>query len=79
MGVSAGMMNTFAYCYFGKLATESFAKMSECIFELNWQKMTVGQQKYIIVMIMNMQKSLYYHGFGIAILDLNTFLRVSKQ
>lgn len=73
---STGTMVLFLYCYFGKLATDSMENMSDCVFELNWLRLTRNSQKYIVIMITNMQKSLYYHGFEVAILNLNTFLRV---
>lgn len=79
MTVCAGMVNMFMYCYFGKLATESFENMSDCIYDMNWQELPISLQKYIVIMIMNMQKTLYYHGFEVAILNLNTYLHVSEQ
>lgn len=51
--------------------------MSDCVFEMNWPELPNGLQKYIILMIENMQKPLYYHGFGIVNLDLETFAKVS--
>lgn len=68
----------FTYYYFGKLATQSYKNMSDCVYDSKWQQLTHRLQKYIVIMIMNMQKPLYYHGFEVAILDLNTFLRVSS-
>lgn len=68
----------FGYCYFGFLATESFGKMSDCIYnDIDWQKIPIELKKYIILMIANMQRPLYYHGFNVVTLELNTFCRVS--
>lgn len=78
MGVSMGMLSMFIYCYFGKLATESFEQISDCVYDLNWHEMSLNLQKYIVIMISDMQEPLHYHGFKVAILNLNTFLRVSK-
>lgn len=50
--------------------------MADCVYEMNWQKLPLQLQKYIIVMIENMQKPLYYHGFNIIKLELNTFIKV---
>lgn len=66
----------FLYCYFGKLAADSYELMCECVYDSFWQKLSPNLQKYIVVMIANMQQSLYYHGFGIVTLDLRTFIRV---
>lgn len=68
----------FGYCYCGMLATESFEKMSDCIyFDLNWQALSLKLKKYCILMIENMQQPIYYHGSGIVILDLYTFIQAS--
>lgn len=73
-----GATNLYLYCYFGKLSTESFAKMTECLFECEWQRMEIRVQKYLIMMIANSQKPIYYHGFSVAVLDLETFAKVSE-
>lgn len=77
--VSVGMTNLFIYCYFGKLATDTYKKMSDCVFEMNWPELPNDLQKYIILMVRNMQKPLYYHGFGIVNLDLETFTKVRNS
>lgn len=68
----------FAYCYFGKLATDNFTKMADCLYESKWYESSIKAQKCFVLMIQNMQKPLYYHGFGIAILNLKTFTDVSR-
>lgn len=68
----------FVYCYFGKIATESYAKMSDCLFESNWPEKPVKLQKYFILMIGNAQRPLEYHGFGLAVLKLETFANVNE-
>lgn len=67
----------FLLCFFGKLAHENFLNMSDCLFECNWLVYPINIKKYILFMIMNTQRPIYYHGFGIAVLDLITFLKVS--
>lgn len=64
------------YCYFGKLATESYEMMSECVYKMDWYKLSNELQKYFISMIANMQRPIYYHGFYVANLDLTTFIKV---
>lgn len=73
---SSSMLIMFFYCYFGKLATLNFEKMTDVVFEMNWLDLPVELQKYFILMIANMQKPLYYYGGGIVILDLSTFVNV---
>lgn len=70
--------NPFLYCYFGQLATESYANVGQRLFESDWQRLPVNLQKYLLLMIQNMQKPLCYKGFGVIVLDLQTFIGVSK-
>ena len=70
------MSNLFFYCYFGKLATESYEMMADCIYDMDWYELPNGLQKYFILMIANMQKLIYYDGSGVAKLELGTFLKV---
>lgn len=77
VGVSAGILIIFPFCFYGKLATESFDKMTDVIWDLNWLVLPLALQKYIILLLANMQMTMYYHGFEIITLDLNTFVRVS--
>lgn len=73
---SLTMTYLFFYCYFGKLSAESFEKMADCVYEMRWQMLPLRLQKYVVVMIENTQKPLYYHGFKIIKLQLNTFVKV---
>lgn len=70
--------NPFLYCYFGQLTTESYETIGQHLFESDWQKLPVNLQKYIFLMIQNMQKPLRYNGFGVIVLDLQTFIGVNK-
>lgn len=70
--------NLFIYCYFGRLATQSFEKMADYLFETNWSVRPVGLQKYFILMLQNMQRPIHYHGSGIAVLHLETFTSVKS-
>lgn len=77
VAIIVGVSNMFLYCFFGKLSTDSFMKMCQCLFESNWFKIQVDLQKYFILMIADAQKPLYYHGFHMAILNLETFAAVN--
>lgn len=78
LGVVVSTSLLFLYCFFGKLATDSYLRIGDLVYESNWQDIPVELQKYLILMIFNMQKSLKYHGFGIAVLDLITFTSVRQ-
>lgn len=76
----AAIVNTsgiFVYCYFGRIASDSYMEMSNCLYDSNWQKLSISSQKYILLMIQNTQLPLYYHGFNVFILSLETFAKVS--
>lgn len=74
--VGAATVSLFVYCFFGKLASKSYEDMAVCIFEANWQQLPLDLQKYLILIIGNMQRPMFYHGFGVAVLNLETFCKV---
>lgn len=79
MALLIGTATLFIYCYFGKLATESYEKMSDCLFECNWPDLHPRLQKYLIIIIGNAQRPVYYNGSGMAVLNLETFTKVSNK
>lgn len=61
------------------MATESFEKMLSCVYESNWYALPVDSQWVLVVILINSQQLYYYHGFGVAVLNLETFTKVSYQ
>lgn len=78
LGTVMGISNLFLYSYFGQLASDRYEKVVDCSYKTNWHLFPVKLQKYFILIISNMQKPLYYHGFGVINLDLKTFIRVNS-
>lgn len=78
IGISILLANLFLYCFFGKMASESFDQMTECLYESNWQTFPIEFQKYVLLMIGNAQRPLFYEGFGLVALNLRTFTKVGK-
>lgn len=76
LGIITSLCNLFVYCFFGKLATESFESMADCLYETNWPEQPIELQKNLILLIANMQKSLHYRGFEVANMELETFTKV---
>lgn len=74
-----GLLNLYAYCYFGQLTTNCYEKMAECLYEFNWYEKSLDLQKKILLMIQNMQQPVFYHGFGLAVLNLETFVKVRSS
>lgn len=71
-----GMSTLLLYCYFGKLASESYEAMPVCVYNMNWYEQPSQVQKYVILMIANMDKPICYHGFEVAELNMETFVKV---
>lgn len=76
---SVGVLDLFLYCFFGKLTVESYEKIADCLFESDWQDCHTELQKFLIVMIGNAQRPIFYNGFGFTVLNLETFCRVWIQ
>lgn len=76
MAIIASTLILFLYCFFGKIASESSMGIANLLFQANWQALPLKLQKYFIIMIANAQIPLYYHGFGVAVLNLETFTKV---
>lgn len=77
-GFGMANVNLFLFCYFGKYATESFEKMAECLYESEWQGLATDLQKYLILMIGNAQRPLFYNGNKMINLKLETYCTVSQ-
>ena len=73
---TVGIANLFVFCYFGKLTTESFVNMADCVYHLKWQKFDIKLKKSLIPIIQSAQQPLYYEGYGIFTLNLQMFTQV---
>lgn len=51
--------------------------MADCLYESNWHETNVELKKYFLLMIENIQQPIYFHGSNIAVLNLETFTKVS--
>lgn len=73
-----GTANLFVWCFFGKMATDSYAKIADHLYESNWPDLLIEFERYIIIMIANASQPQIYDGYGIATLDLKTFSKVKE-
>lgn len=71
--------NMFVHCFFGKLATDQFDQLPNYLFESDWPNLPLKLQKHHILMLANAQQPLYFDGFGVLILNLETFTKVSDH
>lgn len=76
---TATVPNIFLYCFFGQMASRSYEKMADSLYEFDWHKLPVNLQKHVILMIANTQQPLFYDGFGVVVLNLETFTSVSDS
>lgn len=76
MASTVSLSTLFLYCYFGQVAGDCYDRMDITFYKSNWLNIPIELQKYFVIMIGNAQIPLNYHGFGIAFLNLNTYLRV---
>lgn len=77
MSLLVSSANLYFYCYYGNRSTNDFAQMAQLLFESNWNEQSVEIQKFFKMMISNAQRPLFYHGFHIVHLNLETYLKVS--
>lgn len=77
ISLAVGTGSLYLFCNFGKLATQSFQQMSDCVYNSNWQQFDIDLKKWMIFMIKNAQKPLHFHGYGMLILNLETFTQVN--
>lgn len=78
-GLIMSLMNLFCYCFYGKSATEYYLHFADLLCESKWYELPVKLQKSLILTIANAQEPLYYHGFNIVYLNLETFTKVSDS
>lgn len=79
--ICAAILSTlalFLFCFFGKLSTDIFYNMTDCLYESKWNELPIELQKFYVIIIGVGQRSHFYHGFGMIYLKLETFTRVSK-
>lgn len=77
IATTVNLSTLFIYCYFGLMSSDSYGEMADCLYGSNWQRLPTDLQKYIVLVMANMRRSLYYHGFEVFVLDLRTSLKVN--
>lgn len=68
-----GTSNLFTCCFFGKIASSSFERLADFIYGVNWHSLPLELQKYVILMLSDAQRPLYFHGnmYSVAFLLIN--------
>lgn len=77
--IGTNLLNLLLYCYNGKETTDSYAAFSVHLFQSDWYALPLELQKYILMMIADAQLPMYYHGFGIVRMNLETFTSVGFE
>lgn len=79
MSLLVSSANLFLYCYYGKRSTNDYAEMAHTLYASNWYQHSAGLQRFFKMMIANAQIPLFYHGFRIVQLNLETYLKVCRK
>lgn len=67
----------YGFCYYGKLATDSFEKMADSLYMSNWMRFPIHLQKHLILIIQNSRRPIEYQGFfAVFTVNLETFTKV---
>lgn len=78
--IGMGTLTTVAMvqlqCLLGRMVTEQFAQMPNHLFQSRWYILPVDVQKYFILMLTNTQQPVFFDGFGMFVLNLETFSAV---
>lgn len=73
-------MDTLTYalvfCYCGAMTTDNFSKYVDRLYEIQWYNLPVPLQKQLIIIMANLQRPLFYQGFGMVTSNLSTFVNV---
>lgn len=78
-GTLVNISLVFVQCLLGKMATERFAQMPNHLFHSKWYRLPVKTQKYFILMLANTQQPVFFDGFEMFVLNLETFSSVSVK
>lgn len=73
---TVSLSNIFLYCFFGKMTTESYEQAADSLYDFDWHELPLKYRKYLVIMMIDAQQSLEYSGFGVAVLNLETFRKV---
>lgn len=69
----------YFHCLLGKMVTDRYDEWSNHLYNSQWYELPIGLQKYVILLLTNMQKPFYFHGFKIYVLNLETFEKVRNS
>lgn len=69
----------YLHCYLGKSVTERYDALPDHLFHSRWYSLPIELQMYFILLLVNTQEPLYFHGLGMYILNMGTFSAVSRK
>lgn len=69
----------YLHCYLGKSVTERYDALPDHLFHSRWYTLPIELQMYFILLLVNTQEPLYFHGLGMYILNMGTFSAVSRK
>lgn len=74
--VQASTGTVLLFCYVGSITTSEFLRYGDISYQSDWFRMTINQQKCILLIIVDAQRPLIFDGLGIIDFHLPTFVKV---
>lgn len=72
----SALTDAYVFCYCGATTTMLFSEYADRLYEINSYDLPVPLQKQFVIILANLQRPVYYEGFGMVKLDLELFLNV---
>lgn len=73
------LFTLFLYCYFGSLATDSFSRISDCVYDSRWYELPTELKIYPIMILGNSHLPLRFYGHKIISINLETYKKVRSE
>lgn len=73
------LFTLFLYCFFGSLATDSFSRISDCVYDSRWYELPTELKIYPIMILGNSHLPLRFYGHKIVSMNLGTFQKVRSE
>lgn len=77
MGIVYTTTALYLYCYCGQVSTDSYTSIADRLYNSEWVSAPIKLRRMYVLMIAHAQKRMYYRGYGVVDLNLETYLRVS--
>lgn len=74
--IGVSVVTLYVYCLLGAIVSDYCLRFSDILYDSMWYNLDVSTEKFLILMIANMNKPLEFDGYYIVPLNLITFTKV---